>query len=110
MDKRKVARELVKIAKSLAAEKSEKYDGINSMADLKALMKKLGMQDNKVRTVSIVFGRAYVRTWDFPSKIHHNAIGDSPMSARGYWYKGKLKPFSEKLITKHQNVGLGSDR
>ena len=40
--------------------KSEQFDGIDGMPQLKKLMKKLGAKDNKVRTVSIDFGRAYV--------------------------------------------------
>ena len=93
-----------------ARKKSEQYDDINNMSDLKALMKKLGAKDNKVRTVSIVFGQAYVYTYDTPSKINYNDYGDSPMVAKGYWKKGKLIPFSEKLIVKYQRSGEGSDR
>jgi hypothetical protein len=90
--------------------KAEQYDGINDMPTLKKLMKKLGTKDNKVRTVSIDFGRAYVHTYDTPSKINYNDYGDSPMVAKGYWKKGKLIPFSEKLIVKYQRSGEGSDR
>ena len=52
--------------------KAEQYDGIDSMPQLKKLMKKLGAKDNKVRTISITFGRAYVYTYDSPSKINYN--------------------------------------
>ena len=90
--------------------KSEQYDDINSMSDLKILMKKLGAKDNKVRTVSITFGRAYVYTYDAPSKIYYNDYGDSPMPAKGYWKKGKLIPFDKKLVIKYQQSGEGSDR
>ena len=90
--------------------KSEQYDDINSMSDLKILMKKLGAKDNKVRTVSITFGRAYVHTYDAPSKINYNDYGDSPMPAKGYWKKGKLIPFDKKLVIKYQQSGEGSDR
>ena len=90
--------------------KSEQYDDINSMSDLKILMKKLGAKDNKVRTVSIDFGRAYVYTYDTPSKINYNDYGDSPMQAKGYWKKGKMIPFDKKLIVKYQRSGEGSDR
>jgi hypothetical protein len=72
-------------------------------------MKKLGKQDNKVRTVSIDFGMAYVRVWASPSRISYNAVGDSPMQVRGYWQKGKLKPFNEKLVSKYQNTGMGRE-
>ena len=90
--------------------KSEQYDDINSMSDLKILMKKLGAKDNKVRTVSITFGRAYVYTYDAPSKINYNDYCDSPMPAKGYWKKGKLIPFDKKLVIKYQQSGEGSDR
>ena len=93
-----------------ARKKSEQFDGISDMPKLKKLMKKLGVKDNKVRTVSIDFGRAYVYTYDTPSKINYNDYGDSPMVAKGYWKKGKLIPFSEKLIVKYQRSGEGSDR
>ena len=93
-----------------ARKKSEQFDGINGMPQLKKLMKKLGVKDNKVRTVSIDFGRAYVYTYDTPSKINYNDYGDSPMVAKGYWKKGKMIPFSEKLIVKYQRSGEGSDR
>jgi hypothetical protein len=52
--------------------RAEQYDGISDMPKLKKLMKKLGAKDNKVRTVSIDFGRAYVYTYDSPSKINYN--------------------------------------
>ena len=90
--------------------KAEQYDGIDSMPQLKKLMKKLGAKDNKVRTVSIDFGRAYVYTYDTPSKINYNDYGDSPMQAKGYWKKGKMIPFDKKLIVKYQKSGEGSDR
>ena len=90
--------------------KAEQYDGINNMPALKKLMKKLGAKDNKVRTVSIVFGQAYVHTYDTPSKINYNDYGDSPLPAKGYWKKGKLIPFDKKLIVKYQRSGEGSDR
>ena len=90
--------------------KAEQYDGINNMPALKKLMKKLGAKDNKVRTVSIVFGQAYVHTYDTPSKINYNDYGDSPLPAKGYWKKGKMIPFSEKLIVKYQRSCEGSDR
>ena len=93
-----------------ARKKSEQYDDINNMSDLKALMKKLGAKDNKVRTVSIVFGQAYVYTYDTPSKINYNDYGDSPLPAKGYWKKGKILSFPEKLIVKYQQSGEGSDR
>ena len=93
-----------------ARKKSEQYDDINSMSDLKTLMKKLGAKDNKVRTVSITFGRAYVYTYDAPSKINYNDYGDSPMPAKGYWKKGKLIPFDKKIVIKYQQSGEGSDR
>ena len=90
--------------------RAEQYDGISDMPKLKKLMKKLGAKDNKVRTVSIDFGRAYVYTYDTPSKINYNDYGDSPMVAKGYWKKGNMIPFSEKLIVKYQRSGEGSDR
>ena len=90
--------------------KAEQYDGINNMPALKKLMKKLGAKDNKVRTVSIVFGQAYVHTYDTPSKINYNDYGDSPIQAKGYWKKGKMIPFDKKLIVKYQRSGEGSDR
>ena len=90
--------------------KAEQYDGINDMPTLKKLMKKLGTKDNKVRTVGITFGRAYVYTYDTPSKINYNDYGDSPGPAKGYWKKGKMIPFPEKLIVKYQQSGEGSDR
>jgi len=90
--------------------KAEQYDGIDSMPQLKKLMKKLGAKDNKVRTVSITFGRAYVYTYDSPSKINYNDYGDSPGPAKGYWKKGKMIPFDKKLIVKYQRSGEGSDR
>jgi hypothetical protein len=90
--------------------KAEQYDGINDMPTLKKLMKKLGTKDNKVRTVSIDFGRAYVYTYDTPSKINYNDYGDSPIQAKGYWKKGKMIPFDKKLIVKYQRSGEGSDR
>ena len=93
-----------------ARKRAEQYDGISDMPKLKKLMKKLGAKDNKVRTVSIDFGRAYVYTYDTPSKINYNDYGDSPMVAKGYWKKGKLIPFSEKLIVKYQRSGECSDR
>jgi len=62
--------------------RAEQYDGISDMPKLKKLMKKLGAKDNKVRTVSIDFGRAYVYTYDTPSKINYNDYGDSPMAAK----------------------------
>ena len=93
-----------------ARKRAEQYDDINSMPALKKLMKKLGAKDNKVRTVSIDFGRAYVYTYDTASKINYNDYGDSPMVAKGYWKKGKLIPFDKKLIVKYQRSGEGSDR
>ena len=80
--------------------KTEYYDNINNIEDLKALMQ--GFQDAQVRTVSIVFGRAYLDTWTVPSKINPNAYGDSPLSYKGYWKQGRLYPFSDKLIIKYQ--------
>jgi len=47
---------------------------------------------------------------DLRYKINYNDYGDSPMVAKGYWKKGKLIPFSEKLIVKYQRSGEGSDR
>ena len=93
-----------------ARKRAEQYDGISDMPKLKKLMKKLGAKDNKVRTVSIVFGQAYVYTYDTPSKINYNDYGDSPLPAKGYWKKGKMIPFPEKLIVKYQQSGEGSDR
>ena len=90
--------------------KAEQYDGINGMPQLTKLMIKLGAKDNKVRTVSIDFGRAYVYTYDTPSKINYNDYGDSPMQAKGYWKKGKMILFDKKLIVKYQRSGEGSDR
>jgi len=90
--------------------KSQQFDGIDGMPQLQKLMKKLGAKDNKVRTVSIDFGRAYVYTYDTPSKINYNDYGDSPIQAKGYWKKGKLIPFDKKLIVKYQRSGEGSDR
>jgi len=91
-----------------AMSKSEKYD-VDNIDDLKKLMKKLGKNDNKVRTVSVIFGMAYVKTWSSQSRISYNAVGDSPMQVRGYWQKGKLNPFSEKLVIKYQNTGMGKE-
>ena len=93
-----------------ARKKSEQYDDINNMSDLKALMKKLGAKDNKVRTVSIVFWQAYVYTYDTPSKINYNDYGDSPLPAKGYWKKGKNDSISGKTYVKYQQSGEGSDR
>ena len=90
--------------------KSEQFDRIDAMPQLKKLMKKLGAKDNKVRTVSIDFGRAYVYTSNTPAKINYNDYGDSPMQAKGYWKKGKMIPFDKKLIVKYQRSGEGSDR
>ena len=90
--------------------KAEQYDSIDGMPQLKKLMKKLGAKDNKVRTVGITFGVAYVYTYDTPSKINYNDYGDSPLPAKGYWKKGKMIPFDKKLIVKYQRSGEGSDR
>jgi hypothetical protein len=90
-------------------EETEYFDGINNLKALKDLMKKLGKKDNKPRTVSVDFGRAYVKVWNSPSKISYTAYGDSLSSARGYWVKGKLIKFSEKLVTKYQNTGMGTE-
>ena len=89
--------------------KGEKYDNINNLAALKKLMK--SFKDDSVRTVSIDFGMAYVYEFSSPSKIRYTAVTDSPDAARGYWKKGKLFPFPEKLIIKSQeHDGSGSDR
>ena len=85
------------------------HDNINNLNSLKNLMAELGQSDNKVRTVSVVFGRAYVRTYPYPSKINHNDIGDSPATAKGYWRGGKLHSFSDKLQIKYQNSYLNSN-
>lgn len=89
--------------------KADTYDNIGNLNDLKKLMK--GFKDNKVRTVSIDFGRAYINTYDTPSKIRYTAVSDSPMVAKGFWKKGKMYPFPEKLIIKNQkHDGSGGDR
>jgi hypothetical protein len=85
--------------------KSKTYANINSLDDLTKLMADLGT-DCQVRTASVVFGRAYIRTYAYPSKINHNDIGDSPMSARGFWKAGKLYQFPAKLQVKYQNSHL----
>ena len=85
------------------------HDNINNLDSLKSLMAELGQSDNKVRTASVVFGRAYIRTYAYPSKINYNDIGDSPPSARGYWKTGQLHPFSDKLQVKYQNSHLNSN-
>jgi len=86
---------------------SEKVNNINNLIDLKKLMQKYA--DDKVRVVSIVFGMAYVDTYDSPSKIPYTAVGDPPMSARGYWKKGKLYSFPQQILIKYQNTD-GGDR
>jgi len=85
---------------------SKKYENINTPADLKKLMKTF--KDNKVRTVNITFGTCYVDTYDVPSKIRYTAVSDSPLSFKGYWKKGKMYPFSEKLIIKNQQHDGGN--
>ena len=70
-----------------ARKRAEQYDDISNMPALQKLMKKLGAKDNKARTVSIDFGRAYVYTYDTPSKINYNDYGDSTMADKGYWIK-----------------------
>lgn len=85
--------------------KEETYDNINNVNDVKHLMKKF--KDNKVRTVSVVFGQAIVKVYDSPSKIKYNDVGSSPIGLEGYWKNGELIKFSSKLKIKYQNTALG---
>jgi hypothetical protein len=82
---------------------------ITSAAEFEQKMKDISKDNNYAWTVSIVFGRVYVRRHDSPSKMSHLVVGDSPYTHPGYWRQGKLNPFSEKLIIEHQNTGIGGD-
>ena len=101
-------REFLLESKSKKAE--QQFDVTNS-DDLKKKMKEISLKDNKVRTVQVIFGRAFVNVYDSPSKIPHYAVGDTGGALhpelKGYWQNGVLKPFSEKLVIKHQNIDYG---
>ena len=63
-----------------------------------------------MRTVNVIFGRAYVKTYNSPGAISYHDIGDSPMSAKGFWKNGKMFSFPEKLQIKYQNSAYTADR
>jgi len=77
------------------------HDDINSIHELEKLMTRLGSKDNKVRMVTIVFGRAYITTYDSPSQVPSNVISACNIDYRGYWKQGKLHKFSKKKMDQY---------
>jgi hypothetical protein len=82
------------------------YDDIKDEKSLKQLMKRLGKEDNLIRTISITFGQVAIYTHRIPSELGPASVAGAPFGYEGYWKNGKLIPFSDKLINKYQNQGL----
>jgi hypothetical protein len=80
------------------------FDGINNRDQLTALMARLGT-DGQARTVQVIFGAAFVTSYDSPSQIPYHAVGHTswPSDLRGYWQGGKLHRFSAKLTRDYVN-------
>jgi len=58
---------------------------------------------------AVVFGLAYAVSHATPSRIPHDAVGDSPPSYRAYWRGGQRHPFSDRLTTAYVNSCQVSD-
>ena len=78
------------------------YENINNSDDLRELMQELG-KDGKVRTCQVVFSRAYVKEYRWPSQVNYADVGDCNIGCVGYWKDGELHKFGEKTETEYKN-------
>jgi hypothetical protein len=88
------------------------FKDIKNVPELHKRMKEISRGNTYAWTASTVFGLTTLTAWKNPSSISHLAIGDTPlgMQPKGYYQSGIFYEFSGKLLYKHQQIGMGSDR